>query len=137
MSDDVKIEFGVKIELGQRWISRDKRDQGRTVEVVDFNRHPTFPRVVVRNVATGKETKVKPRTLRTEYRLESLLRRNHYDADGRLTVVERTMFKLEGYVIDGGYFATTESAARHLAKGRNYRPVYSQVAVDHGDGWQD
>ena len=63
--------------------------------------------------------------------------RNHWDTDGNLIIMERTMFRLVGYQGQTGALYENEGTARLMEKG-GYSPMYVQVAVwTEGEGWRD
>ena len=59
------------IEVGQRWRSRDKRDNGRTVEVVEVDQRIGIPvaELFVTTSRGGRRSRMRVRTLRTRYEL--------------------------------------------------------------------
>ena len=68
---------------------------------------------------------------------ETAATRNHWDTDGNLIIMEKTMFRQVGWQGQTGALYESERTARLMEKG-GYSPLYVQIATwREGEGWCD
>lgn len=64
-----------------------------------------------------------------------MTKRNHW-SNGDLVIEERTLFRQVGWHGHSGRFYHRAEDPAETEPG-GFAPVYVQIAVDHGDGWED
>lgn len=64
---------------------------------------------------------------------------NHFDPDGNLIIEKRTMFRQVGWVGHNGklYPLNISDKVLKIMSPGGFSPIYKEIAVDNGEGWED
>lgn len=66
-------------------------------------------------------------------------KRNYFDSDGNLITELRTMFRQVGWIGQSGafYVLGEDPEVIKIFEPGSFSPMYIEIAVDKGEGWED